>query len=232
MRLDPRDAALQTACPTLGAPRFGVLPEMQNGQRVVVAANGVFVQAKLDWLDCTLRIADIGPVPPLPYGIVEERIVFAFGVIPVRLLDAFVEEGRRKLPDEIAGGLIYSRRTGELRLQVYEALAASPSRIRYSMPTLAADESVAVDLHTHGRFHAVWSPIDDCDDQGVKVAGVFGDLHRQRPSAAFRLAVNGYFRALQHPWQTAKPGEDELDAHPGSTILKWLRLVAGRTWNT
>ena len=57
--IDPRDAALQRTCPTVAAPRFGTLPEMENGQRVVVAANGVFIQVKLDWLDCTLRIADI-----------------------------------------------------------------------------------------------------------------------------------------------------------------------------
>lgn len=53
--IDPRDLALQGTCPTLAAPRFGALPEMKNGQRVVVAANGVFVQMKLDWLGCILR---------------------------------------------------------------------------------------------------------------------------------------------------------------------------------
>ena len=44
MPTDPRDAALQRACPTVPAPRFGLLPEMQNGQRLLIAANGVFVQ--------------------------------------------------------------------------------------------------------------------------------------------------------------------------------------------
>ena len=225
MPVDPRDAALQTACPVIAAPRFGTLPEMRNGQRFVVAANGLFVQVKLDWLDCTLRMADIGPVPPLPYGTVDERITFAFDVIPVRLLDAFVEAGRKRLPDEIAGGLIYSRRTGELRLQVYEALAASPGSIRYAMPTLESDESIAVDLHTHGRFPAFWSPIDERDDRGIKVAGVFGDLHRPRPSAAFRLTVNGYYRRLRHPW------EQQVDSRRGWSILKRL-LARGSTWST
>jgi PRTRC genetic system protein A len=231
MPLDPRDAALQSARPVIAAPRFGTLPEMQNGQRLVVAANGVSVQVKLDWLDCTVRIADIGPVPPLPYGILDERIVFAFNVIPVRLLDAFVEVGRRRLPDEIAGGLIYSRQTGELRLQLYEALTASPGSIRYAMPALEPDESIAVDLHTHGRFPAFWSPTDDRDDQGIKIAGVFGDLHQPRPSAAFRLAVNGCYRALQHPWQQAQTADDSVDSRRGWSILKRL-LARGSTWST
>ena len=37
------DAALQAACPVVIAPRFGPLPDMDPGQRLVVAANGLFV---------------------------------------------------------------------------------------------------------------------------------------------------------------------------------------------
>lgn len=231
MTIDPRDGALQSACPTLAAPRFGTLPDMENGQRVVVAANGVFVQVKLDWLDCTLRLADIGSVPPLPYGSVQERIAFSFGVIPVRLLEAFIEAGRAKLPDEVAGGLIYSRHTRELRLEVYEALQTSPDRIDYRMPKLHDDESIAIDLHTHGRSRALWSLIDDRDDQGVKVAGVFGQLHLETPSAAFRLAVNGYYKSLRHPWEAARLSDDDLEPKPGRSILTWLRWTRGVTWN-
>ena len=48
--MDVRDIALQAACPVIAAPRFGPLPDMVNGQRIILAANGVFVQVKLDWL--------------------------------------------------------------------------------------------------------------------------------------------------------------------------------------
>lgn len=231
MTNDPRDSALQSACPVLASPRFGALPDMHNGQRIVIAANGVFAQVKLDWLDCMLRIAELPSTPPLPYGTVEARIAFAFGVIPVRLLEAFVEAGRRKLPDEIAGGLIYSRRTGKLRLQVYDELQASPDGIAYRMPPLEEDESIAVDLHTHGRSHAFWSPIDDGDDRGIKVAGVFGHLHRDQPSAAFRLAVNGFYYPLRHPWEEPKPASEGLAAGPRTSILNWLGWERGRIWN-
>lgn len=231
MTIDPRDAALQSACPTLAAPRFGALPDMENGQRVVVAANGVFVQVKLDWLDCTLRVAAIAPVPPLPYGSVQERIAFSFGVIPVHLLEAFIEAGRAKLPNEIAGGLIYSRHTRELRLDVYEAMQTSPDSIDYRMPKLHDDESIAIDLHTHGRSRAVWSAIDDRDDQGVKVAGVFGHLHLEKPSAAFRLVVNGYYKSLRHPWEVARLSDGHLEANARCSILTWLRWARGVKWN-
>lgn len=217
--LDPRDMALQSTCPTLAAPRFGCLPKMENGQRIVVAANGVFVQVKLNWLDCLLRIALLPAAPPLPYGCVEERIVFAFGVIPIPLLERFIEAGRAGLPNEVAGGLIYSRRSAGLRLQVYEAESATRDGIVYRMPELAADESIAVDLHTHGRAPAFWSSIDNADDRGIKVAGVFGHLHQEQPSAAFRLALNGHFHALRHPWEHA-PAPHETRGH--RSILDWL----------
>jgi PRTRC genetic system protein A len=231
MTLDPRDSALQSACPALAAPRFGALPDMTNGQRVVIAANGVFVQVKLDWLDCTLRIADLPSAPPLPYGPMQARIAFAFGVIPVRLLEAFIEAGRARLPNEIAGGLIYSRRTGQLRLQVYHALQASPKGIAYRMPLLEEDESIAIDLHTHGRSRAFWSSTDNGDDRGIKVAGVFGHLHRDKPSAAFRLAVNGFYQPLRHPWEESEPTSEGLAAGPRRSILNWLGWERGRKWN-
>jgi PRTRC genetic system protein A len=233
--IDPRDTALQRSCPTLAAPRFGALPAMHNGQRVIVAANGVFVQVKLDWLDCIVRIAYTAPVPPLPYGTVRERIDFAFGVIPISLLEAFIEAGRTGLPNEIAGGLIYSRRTKNLRLQVYDALRASPDGVEYRMPSLDDDESIAIDLHTHGIDRAFWSFTDNRDDQGVQVAGVFGNLDRDKPSAAFRLAVNGYYKPIRHPWEKPLDANEigaevirDLDPRTTRSILRWLGVGRSR----
>ena len=45
--MDPRDQALLAACPVVAAPRFGALPDMGNGQRIIVARNGWFVQTRL-----------------------------------------------------------------------------------------------------------------------------------------------------------------------------------------
>ncbi|MBS0477000.1 MAG: DUF2016 domain-containing protein, partial [Proteobacteria bacterium] len=33
--MDPRDQALLAACPVVAAPRFGALPDMGNGQRII-----------------------------------------------------------------------------------------------------------------------------------------------------------------------------------------------------
>ena len=233
MHVDPRDAALLAACPCLTMPRFGALPEMPMGQRIVVARNGIFVQVRLPWLNCIVRIASLPSAPPLPYGEATERIEFAFGVIPVALLCEFIEHGRAGLPCEVAGGLIYRSSTNTLRLQVYEAIEAGPGGIQYRLPELAGDELIAVDLHTHGRLGAFWSRTDDADDQGTKVSGVFGNLHLAEPTAKFRLVINGHFKDLPHPWSAtaAQPCErvDSLDACP---TLNALGFTEANAWNT
>ncbi len=233
--MDVRDLALQMACPVIAAPRFGPLPEMDNGQRIIIAANGVFVQIKLDWLDCIQRLSPALPIP-LPYGTFDERLAFSFGVLPIRLIGDFIEAGRRGLPNEVAGALIYSQRSRNLRLALSEAIAVSPDRIDYRVPAMAADETLAVDLHTHGYGRPFWSDRDDGDDQGIKVAGVFGCLHHAKPQAKFRLVVNGRFRALPHPWQA----DTEADRIPEATLApgllrRILNFYQGRRfgpWNT
>ncbi len=213
--MDLRDAALQSTCPVVAMPRYGLLPDMANGQRVIVAANGAFVQVKLDWLDCVQRLMPCRPAMPVPYGQVQERVAFSFGVLPIRLIEAFIERGRRALPNEVAGALVYSSRTRGLRLVMCNALRSSPTHIDYCLPVLADDETVAVDLHTHGHGAPFWSADDDRDDQGIKVAGVFGCLHHERPSAEFRLVLNGMYRALPHPWQAVVP---VTEVHPDDAL--------------
>jgi PRTRC genetic system protein A len=230
--MDVRDLALQAACPVV-APCFGPLPDLANGQRIILAANGVFVQVKLDWLDCIQQLAPALPIP-LPYGSVEERLVFTFGVLPIRLIEEFIEAGRRGLPNEVAGALIYSRCSRSLRLALCEAIDVSPAQIDYRVPAMDADETLAVDLHTHGYGRPFWSAKDDGDDQGIKVAGVFGCLHQPRPRALFRMVVNGRFSPLPHPWQVDTAYDAGPDLEPG-LLRRILNLYQGRRfgpWNT
>jgi PRTRC genetic system protein A len=209
---------------------------MDNGQRLIVAGNGVFVQVRLDWLDCVQRLTP--PVGlPLPYGTVEERLRLSFGVLPIKLIDAFVQAGRNGLPDEVAGVLIYRRSTRSLRLALCEPMYASPGRIEYRRPALEADETVAVDLHTHGHGLPFWSEDDNRDDQGIKIAGVFGCLHQPKPLARFRLVLNGRYKALPHPWEQEAPEAAdtrlERPLEPGlfHRILRRCK-PQGLSWNT
>jgi PRTRC genetic system protein A len=232
--MDVRDPALQTACPVIAAPRFGPLPDMANGQRIILAANGVFVQVKLDWLDCIQQLSHALPIP-LPYGGIEERLAFTFGVLPIRLIEDFIAAGRRGLPNEVAGALIYAQRSRACG-SLCEPIVVSPHQIDYRVPAMDGDETLAVDLHTHGYGRPFWSAKDDGDDQGIKVAGVFGSLHHPEPRAMFRLVVNGRFRPLPHPWQADTGAAYDVvpDLEPGllRRILNFYQGRRFRPWNT
>lgn len=233
MMPDPRDAALQATCPSVAVPRFGRLPQAGQGQRVLIARNGVFVEVRRPWLHSVLKLADLPDTPPLPYGDMREGIEFSFGVIPIAMLDEFVAHGRANLPNEVAGALIFGSASSTLRLQMHEAIDSGPGGVRYRMPELAPDESLAVDLHTHGTLPAFWSGTDDADDQGVKVCGVFGSLHLRRPTAAFRLAVNGCFRPLAHPWQIEASEPEAVDLEGRCPTLASMGFEEiDRRWNT
>ena len=226
--MDPRDQALLAACPVIAAPRFGALPDMGNGQRIIVARNGWFGQTRLDWLDSIVALGHGSSPMRLPYGEVAEHLRFSFGVLPIRLIEAFVVASRESLPNEAAGVLIYSRRTGHLRLAMCEPEQTSPVHIRYRRPAMADDETVAVDLHTHGRAPAFWSGEDDREDQGIKVAGVFGLLDRPRPSARFRLVINGLYQPLdKHPWREPQ-GEWLEQGAAAQRSEGWMRRVLWR----
>jgi PRTRC genetic system protein A len=195
-----------------------------NGQRIVVGSNGVFVQVRLDWLDAIQPLSMGVFSMALPYGIVHPRLNFAFGKLPIPQFEAFIEAGRNRLPDEVAGALIFSKRTGILRLALCESLNASPGSVYYRLPPMDDDETVAVDLHTHGSGEASWSLTDDRDDMGIKIAAVFGRLHRPKPHAAFRLVINGMRRPLSHPWQQVE--QEHIPEPPLETgfLRRKLRL--------
>lgn len=94
---------------------------------------------------------------------------------------------------------------------------------------MAEDETVAVDLHTHGRAPAFWSHEDDRDDQGIEVAGVFGLLDQPRPSACLQLVINGFYQPLdKHPWQEPQGTWPQQGAPTEERGEGWMRHVLRR----
>jgi PRTRC genetic system protein A len=199
--IDPRDAALAASCPVVAAPSFGRLEPHEQGQRMVLANDGVYLQFRNPWLSCTTRVGAIKPGLRLPYGSMAATVEFAFGTIPLALLDEFIEHGREALPREAAGALIYDCKRRALALRMHEALDAGSGHIHYRVAAMDEDEVLAVDLHTHGCHGAFWSQTDNRDDLGIRVCGVFGNLDRDRVSARFRLALNGLYVDLPNPWE-------------------------------
>lgn len=190
----PLDQALLSATPLLPVPLFGDLQPLEtNGHRFLVGRNGLFIEVKRPWFRAIWPVS--GPVKAaIPYGQITPKVEFAFGALPVELLQQFVRDAREVFPNEAAAWLIFNEHSKRLHYRLLEHDSVTPDCIQYRTPPLLDGEHLAVDLHSHGGLGAFFSSTDDADDAGsFKVAGVIGHVDREEPSASFRLCIGGMF---------------------------------------
>jgi len=202
------DIALTQSFPLMPMPRYGAFERLaENGQRLLVAENGFFLEVRRDWLYAVQRCGHHSPFLRLPFGTAEPVAELAFGTVPKRLVAAFIEMARFVAPNELAGVMVYDRVKGSLDLRVCESKDVSPTRVTYRLPQLGANESVAVDIHSHGDSSAGFSSTDDQDDQAAtKIAVVVGKVRELQPDVAARLCLQGVFIPLTYQ-ETANCGD-------------------------
>lgn len=194
---DVRDAVLQRTVPTVLVPKFSPFePLASNGHRFLVTASGLWLEVRRPWLYLRKRVAKTDGVA-IPYGDVTEDVRFAFQ-IPRKLFSDFVEVARQRLPNECAAWITWSEATGELNLRHLPETEVSMANVRNTLPALPEGEHLVVDLHSHGRIGAYFSPEDNADDHGaLKIAGVLGHVDKEDPSVAFRLMAYGHVTPIK-----------------------------------
>ena len=203
---DLRDQILQDAAPAVMVPNFSEPPPMAgHGHRYLVARDGVYLE--ISRAACHLRLS-LGPVAtPLPFGAIAEETVFHFGRLSqhLPLFHRFLADARNNLPNEFAAWLVWDEFDCELRYRACKTIEASAGRVHFERPRLDKNESLAVDLHSHGVGHAFFSANDDEDDAGeVKISGVVGEIDRATPSSVFRLCAMGVVREMVFPAEAWK----------------------------
>jgi PRTRC genetic system protein A len=206
--MDARDIALQSVTPTVMVPRFTELTNLtEPGQRILMAANGIWLEVRRAWLYVRLPVAKLLNCP-VPYGDVQEAMQFRFGKLPRTVVTQFIELARVRSPNECAAWVIWNERTDSWRLQMLEEISVGHGHVEVNLPKLADDEHLVIDLHSHGTFDAFFSPTDDNDDKGeCKFAGVIGNLDGEQVTTAFRLCVNGQFISI--PYHDSPQGQEE-----------------------
>ncbi|WP_341744782.1 PRTRC system protein A [Azonexus hydrophilus] len=193
---DPRDLALQAAVPTVMVPKFGSLELLARpGQRYLVAADGLWLEARRPGVYARMRLAAQNAVA-IPYGEVTEAFELACGAIPDEFVADFVEHARKHLPNEVARALVWNEHEETLRSVDLVAYSQSTAHIHYQYPSLNAGEHVVADIHSHGHFDAFFSATDDADDKGVQISIVVGNLGRRVPSICARAVACGAFQML------------------------------------
>lgn len=198
------DNALFDSAPVATVPRHAEFaPLLDVGHRFLLAAEGLFVEIRRPWLHLVQQVAALdNSGPRAPYGSIEPKIEFGFGRLGAAAphFRQFAVEAAAAMPNEHAACVIWNRRTNELTYRPVEVISSSPTEITINRPTLADDESLAIDLHSHGAGPAHFSAQDDLDDAGeVKIAGVIGGIGTDTPSVAFRLCALGKTITLRVP---------------------------------
>lgn len=195
--MDKRDLALQRACPIVAMPMFSPLePMAQNGERIVMAANGTFLEVRRSWARFIRKVGEIDTV--VPFGNLEESTTYFTTKLPRELLLQFMQWARADSHVEIGANIVWNDVTKQFRLVRSDTVHGTRSRLDYKIPDLGPHEQIVVDCHSHSTGKAFFSRTDNEDDaHAVKMAFVVGHCNLPNQSVMMRLCIRGQFTILQ-----------------------------------
>lgn len=197
--MHPADVTLQQSFPSVMVPRFSTLEPMTHaGERLLIAANGVFLEIVRPWLRVVRRLGQYEHRTPVPYGDTAEATELRCGRIPAQLIGEFADMARAAHPKETGAWVVWNAATEIFELVPVQILEHSAGHLKYERPALAEDDVLVVDCHSHGRAPAFFSSTDNEDDRhDVKFAFVIGNCGAKVPSMALRLCAKGIFEAVE-----------------------------------
>lgn len=195
-----KDRLLLAQMPIVGMPPESPLERMErNGQRLVMAANGLFLEVRRDWLYAMRLCGNAHPTLQMPFGTLSEVTELRGGPIPRTLVSDFLAVARQACPMEVGGIITYDTTSTQWRLRVSHSLSASPVHLRYELPDLGPTEYRVVDIHSHGSDNAFLSPTDHHDMRGTTaVVMVAGKVDTATPRVLAFLCLQGMRIAV--PW--------------------------------
>jgi PRTRC genetic system protein A len=209
--MNPFDSVLQQSFPSVMVPgREPPAPMDKSGERLLIAANGVFLEIVRPWIRLVRRIAEYRVATAIPYGKCGEETDLRCGPVPPELIVRFLGQTRAALPNETGAWIVWHETTGQFRLVPLTPISHSPGHLLYERPALQPGEHLVVDCHSHGVGSAYFSRTDNDDDRhDVKFALVLGNCDRE-PSTALRLCAKGIFEKFEKlpaPWAASLDAE-------------------------
>jgi PRTRC genetic system protein A len=177
--------------------RDGVPPRSGLAYDYMLAGDGLYLVTGNRYLDVRVPVAP-ATVRGLP--LIYPSFTLRTGRLPevlweqiLRTAYAFGAEG-----DEVLLAVTHDERSG-YRL-VHPAQIAGALRVVYRPVG-----DVVLEIHSHHRYAARFSPTDDADEQGLALYGVVGRLDHERPEVALRVGAYGHF--LPVPWESVFDGD-------------------------
>lgn len=185
------DSALQANTPAVMVPRFQDFESLQtNGHRYLVAEDGLWLEVKRSWCHIIWPIAQHKLPVVLPFGKVKKKVFTEFSSLPLELLESFIAKAHTASPREIGAVLMWDATDRTFRMEECEPIKSEVGFLRAKWPQPRANESVAIDIHSHGEIAAYFSG-QDRNDMGsnVVLACVVGSLNDPFPTISLPLCL-------------------------------------------
>jgi PRTRC genetic system protein A len=177
--------------------RDGVPPRRGLAYDYVLAGDGLFLAAENRFFACRVPVAasKVRGLPPIypSFTLWDGRLPTLIWEQIVGLCRAWGEAGHEVL-------LAIVHEDGPSYRVVMPNQVVSAVAVRY-VPV--AD--VVLEIHSHHRYPARFSPTDDADEQRLCLYGVLGRLDGERPEVALRVGAYGHF--LPVPWGSVFEGD-------------------------
>jgi hypothetical protein len=121
-----------------------------------------------------------------------------------------------RLPQWIWDAIVWAAHVGYVRGREVLLVVTFDPGIGYRLsvpPQVAGSEHVVyrpttgavLEVHSHGPHAAAFSPIDNRDEQRLRIYGVVGRLGAERPEVALRVGAYGHH--LPVPWESVFNGD-------------------------
>jgi len=163
----------------------GSLPEIPHClYAYIMAGNGVFVYAKRSGLEALIPVAACAMtgLPGLtPWMRIAQRV-------PARLLENALRFCQQVFPSE---ALIWFNRTDTWSMHIPDQQVTNASAVPCDRHDLAGTRAL-IDLHSHARLSAFFSPTDDRDETGFRLYAVIGNLHGE-PTITMRVGIYSHY---------------------------------------
>lgn len=192
---EPIDLAAWAGLPVACVPLGGVFEPVTAGQRLLVAGNGLFIEAASPALYARLQLADA----TTPWGASHETLELRHGLIPRALARQLSRMAMEAHPKEMAALIVADADTeSRYRLLIPEG-AGGVGHITYG-DTDYAEGALVIDAHSHGPYPAQFSATDDHSDRSrlePHISLVFGSCATPMTlSFAARLCIGHYLIPL------------------------------------
>ena len=111
---------------------------------------------------------------------------------PHRAIERFIQQATTHHPVEVGAVVVWDEAEQSLRYHECETIKSGVGYLKARWPQLGVNESIAIDLHSHGPIGAYFSSQDRADmGSDVVLACVVGKTDRQTPEIKISLFVCG-----------------------------------------